>query len=86
MLLDVGTYRGLERLHVVVRDLVHQPSELGFLGREGVWPLRLVEDLSCNEFHPLQSSLCEILVNFISMPMHENAFTVIIVDEDPYNC
>ena len=31
MLLDVGTYRGLERLHVAVRDLVHQPSELVFL-------------------------------------------------------
>ena len=30
-MLDVGTYRGLERLHVVVRDLVHQPSELVFL-------------------------------------------------------
>ena len=49
MLLDVGTYRGLERLHVVVRDLVHQPSELGFLGREGVWPVRLGEDLSCKK-------------------------------------
>ena len=33
--------RGLERLHVVVRDLVHQPSELVFLGRDGVWPVRL---------------------------------------------
>ena len=41
--------RGLERLHVVVRDLVHQPSELGFLGREGVWPVRLGEDLSCKK-------------------------------------
>ena len=44
MLLDVGTYRGLERLHVVVRDLVHQPSELVFLGRDGLWPVRLGED------------------------------------------
>ena len=39
--------RGLVRLHVLVRDLVHQPSDLGFLGREGVWPLCLGEDLSC---------------------------------------
>ena len=39
--------RGLVRLHVLVRDLVHQPSELGFLGRVGVWPLCLGEDLSC---------------------------------------
>jgi hypothetical protein len=39
----------LNRRQVLVLDLAHQPSELGFLGRCGARPLRLGEDLPCNK-------------------------------------